>query len=109
MPNKTQPNLTPIMFTDIVGYSSMVAKDEKSALKLLDEFLKDIIHDLNRPIPDTLSGTFDFIYDGGTLEHVFDLDMHVSPQAFPAMHHLQQFELSSTDSSTEPKQTDSSA
>lgn len=32
----------------------------------------DIIHDLNRPIPDTLSGTFDFIYDGGTLEHVFD-------------------------------------
>ena len=37
MSTKKQSNLTPIMFTDIVGYSSMVAKDEKNALKLLDE------------------------------------------------------------------------
>ena len=32
----------------------------------------DIIHDLNQPIPESLSGNFDFIYDGGTLEHIFD-------------------------------------
>jgi SAM-dependent methyltransferase len=31
------------------------------------------IHDLNRPVPDALRGQFDFIYDGGTLEHVFNV------------------------------------
>ena len=32
----------------------------------------DFIHDLNTPIPDSLKGRFDFIYDGGTVEHIFD-------------------------------------
>ena len=32
----------------------------------------DLIHDLNNPIPDSLHDKFDFVYDGGTLEHVFD-------------------------------------
>jgi hypothetical protein len=45
---------------------------------------------------------FDFV-------HVFDLDMQVSPQAFPVLHHLQQLALSVTDSSTEPVHTVSSA
>lgn len=31
-----------------------------------------IIQDLNRPIPETLHGSFDFVFDGGTLEHVYD-------------------------------------
>lgn len=30
-----------------------------------------IIHDMNLPIPDELKGKFDFVDDGGTLEHVF--------------------------------------
>ena len=29
-------------------------------------------------------------------------DIHVSPQAFPELHHLQQLALSVTDSSTDP-------
>ena len=33
----------------------------------------DVIHDLNEPIPDELRGQFDFVLDGGTLEHVFDV------------------------------------
>lgn len=32
-----------------------------------------IIHDLNKPLPDALVGTTDFVYDGGTIEHVFDV------------------------------------
>jgi hypothetical protein len=32
----------------------------------------EIIHDLNKPIPDNLVGRFDLVIDGGTLEHVFN-------------------------------------
>lgn len=31
------------------------------------------VHDLNRPVSEDLEGQFDFIYDGGTLEHVFNV------------------------------------
>ena len=31
-----------------------------------------IIHDLNLPIPEALRGRYDLVWDGGTLEHVFD-------------------------------------
>jgi hypothetical protein len=31
-----------------------------------------IVHDLNEPIPSALDGAFDLVYDGGTLEHVFN-------------------------------------
>lgn len=32
-----------------------------------------ILHDLNRPIPPELEGQFDLIFDGGTIEHVFNV------------------------------------
>jgi len=32
-----------------------------------------IVHDLNNPIPDNLANRFDFIYDGGTIEHIYDI------------------------------------
>lgn len=32
-----------------------------------------IVHDLNRPVPEALHGQFGFIFDGGTIEHVFDV------------------------------------
>lgn len=32
-----------------------------------------ILHDLNLPVPETLHSQFDFIFDGGTIEHVFDV------------------------------------
>lgn len=34
-----------------------------------------ILHDLNKPIPDELEEQFDFIFDGGTIEHVFNVPM----------------------------------
>lgn len=39
------------------------------------------IHDLSTPIPESLRGRFDVIYDGGTTEHVFDI-----AQAFRNVH-----------------------
>ena len=32
-----------------------------------------IIHDLNKPVPSELHNRFDFIYDGGTIEHIYDV------------------------------------
>lgn len=32
-----------------------------------------VLHDLNKPIPDELEQQFDFIFDGGTIEHVFNV------------------------------------
>lgn len=32
-----------------------------------------IVHDLNRPVPEALHGRYDVVFDGGTLEHVFEL------------------------------------
>ncbi len=33
----------------------------------------DIVHDLNKPVPEALYGQFDFIIDGGTFDHLFDI------------------------------------
>lgn len=30
------------------------------------------IHDLNEPVPESLAGRFDVVFDGGTLEHIFN-------------------------------------
>ena len=32
----------------------------------------EFVHDLNQPLPDNLKERFDLVYDGGTLEHVFN-------------------------------------
>jgi len=31
-----------------------------------------LLHDLNKPFPENLRAQFDFVFDGGTLEHIFD-------------------------------------
>ena len=31
-----------------------------------------VIHDLNKPVPDFMEGCYDCIFDGGTLEHIFN-------------------------------------
>lgn len=42
-------------------------------------------HDLNQPVPASLHGHYRFVYDGGTLEHVFNV-----PMALANMFHLLQ-------------------
>jgi SAM-dependent methyltransferase len=45
------------------SYDSMDATDYESAT---------IVHDLNMPVAASLQGRFDLVWDGGTLEHVFN-------------------------------------
>ena len=40
----------------------------------------NVIHDLNKPLPDSLAEQYDLVYDGGTLEHVFQF-----PTAFESL------------------------
>lgn len=42
-----------------------------------------LIWDLNEPVPAALHGQFDFIFDGGTIEHIFNV-----PVAFESVHSM---------------------
>ncbi len=33
----------------------------------------NVLHDLNQPVPEHLHGAYDFILDGGTVEHIFNV------------------------------------
>jgi SAM-dependent methyltransferase len=43
------------------------------ALDFVDREGANFVHDLNIPVPASLKAKWDVIYDGGTLEHVFDI------------------------------------
>jgi SAM-dependent methyltransferase len=58
-------------FLMFLGARSIVAMD-KSPFEGAQ-----IIHDLNKPVPSELKEKFDFILDGGTLEHVFNFPLAV--------------------------------
>jgi SAM-dependent methyltransferase len=53
-------------FLSLLGAKEIVAVDAS------DYEGAQIIHDMNRLIPDSLVSSFDLVLDGGTLEHVFD-------------------------------------
>lgn len=55
------------VFFDLLGIKQVRSMDVSTYEKA------DIIHDLNKPIPKNLEGQFDFIIDGGTFDHLFDL------------------------------------
>lgn len=55
------------LFTELLGY------DRLDALDASDFEGANIVHDLNEPLPAELSGKYDLAYNGGTLEHVFNL------------------------------------
>lgn len=52
---------------------TMLGLHSLRALDFSDYEGADLIHDLNRPIPDSLRNRFDLIIDAGTTEHVFDV------------------------------------
>jgi hypothetical protein len=37
----------------------------------------NIVHDLNHPIPQSMLGQYDLVFDGGTLEHIFDFPVAI--------------------------------
>lgn len=59
------------------GYSETLLRafgfGEVEAMDFSDFEGAGILHDLNRPVPPELEGRFGFIFDGGTIEHVFDV------------------------------------
>lgn len=60
--------LTADEFFRLLGFESYDALDNS------DYEGARVIHDLNDPnVPDNLKGQFDVVYDGGTLEHVFNV------------------------------------
>ena len=56
-------------------FFKMLGFDTISALDVSDYEGADYIFNLNKPVPDSMHARFDFIYDGGTLEHVFNTPM----------------------------------
>jgi len=55
------------------SFFNKLGVDEVHALDFSSYEGADIIHDLNKPVPRELEGRFNFILDGGTSEHVFDV------------------------------------
>jgi SAM-dependent methyltransferase len=55
------------IFFDLLGIKNVNVMDVSSYEGA------DILHDLNHPIPASLEGSFDFIVDGGTFDHLLDL------------------------------------
>ena len=58
--------------TDKTFFSLFGVKDAV-AMDVTDYEGAEILHDLNKPVPDSLVGQFDFIVDGGTFDHLFNL------------------------------------
>ena len=54
-------------FFDLFGVRELVSMDVSAYEGA------DIIHNLNLPVPEHLNGQFDFIIDGGTFDHLFDV------------------------------------
>ena len=59
--------ITDELFFALLGVKELITMDVSSYEKA------DIVHDLNKPIPDELYEQFDFIIDGGTFDHMFDV------------------------------------
>jgi hypothetical protein len=54
-----------------LGFSGIEAMDASNYQ--FDAVRGGILHDLNQPVPEALHGQYGFIFDGGTLEHVFNV------------------------------------
>lgn len=58
--------------TDVSVFHALAPDVEVSAIDVSDYEGAEIIHDLSHPIPDEIKGKFDFIYDGSTLDNVWN-------------------------------------
>ncbi len=52
---------------------SALGANSVSSLDFSDYEEANLIHDLNKPVPETLHEKFDFLFDSGSLEHVFNI------------------------------------
>ncbi len=56
-----------------VAFFRLLGASQVSALDVSAYEEADVVHDLNRPVPDGLVERFDVVVDSGTLEHVFNV------------------------------------
>lgn len=65
------------MFDDYNGHTEVLFKylgaDVVDSIDISDYEQCTIVHDLNNPVPEELHNKYDFIYDGGTIEHIYDI------------------------------------
>jgi len=62
--------------TDFISdevFFNLLGVKQLSVMDVSEYESADILHDLNKPIPASLEGQFDFIIDGGTFDHLLDL------------------------------------
>ncbi len=69
-PNKWVPNIDTI--DDITFFKSIGFSDVQS-VDASDYEQPNFVWDFNKPVPDTLKNKFDAVFDGGTLEHIFEV------------------------------------
>lgn len=58
---------------DSIAFFKAIGFKEVHALDVSDYEKADIIFDLNYDLPEELIGKFDIVFDGGVIEHVFDV------------------------------------
>ncbi len=54
------------------NFFSLFTDAKYNALDVTDYEGAEIVHDMNYPVPDKLKGKFDFIYDGGAMDNLFN-------------------------------------
>jgi SAM-dependent methyltransferase len=60
-------------YTSDVAFFEMLGVTSVRAMDCSDFEGAEILWDLNTPVPQELTGRFDLIVDGGTIEHIFDI------------------------------------
>jgi hypothetical protein len=58
---------------DAATLFNMIGFDTVDEIDVNDYEGASIIHDMNVPIPEKYHGNYDFVYDGGTVEHIFNI------------------------------------
>jgi hypothetical protein len=65
---KTRNWVSPKYFFEVLGLTPVTSVDIEGC-----EYNPDLIHDLNRPLPEAHVGRYRVVIDPGTIEHVFDM------------------------------------
>ena len=77
--NINVPEIESIVFKD--DYSEPVlyalGANHVDSIDFSDYEKANIIHDLNKPVPETLKEKYSFVIDGGTLEHIFNFPVAI--------------------------------
>lgn len=56
-----------------IAFFKLLGIDDMESMDISEYEHATIIHDLNKPVPKNLEDKYDFIVDGGTFDHLFDL------------------------------------